>query len=68
MMLTDAIEAYLRLKRSLGAVFTAQETILRAFGRTLGDIPLEAISAEACSTFCRGTGLPTRHWENKHHT
>jgi site-specific recombinase XerD len=68
MTLTDAIEAYLTLKRSLGAVFTAQASILQAFGRTLGNISLDAISAEACSTFCRGAGLPTRHWENKHHT
>jgi site-specific recombinase XerD len=68
MTLATAIEAYLTLKRSLGAVFTAQEAILRAFGRTLGDIPLEAISAEACSTFWRGTGPPTRFWENKHQT
>jgi len=68
MTLATAIEAYVALKRSLGAVFTAQEAILRAFARTLGDIPLEAISAEACSTFWRGTGPPTRFWENKHQT
>jgi integrase/recombinase XerD len=68
MRLSSAIEAYLTLKRSLGAVFTAQESILRAFGRILGDIPLETISAEACYTFCRGTGPPTRFWENKHQT
>jgi site-specific recombinase XerD len=68
MTITTAIEAYLTLKRSLGAVFREQEAILRAFARTLGDIPLEAISAEACFTFCRGTGPPTRFGENKHQT
>ena len=68
MTLVTAIQSYVALKRSLGAVFTAQEAILRAFGRTVGDIALEAISAEACSTFCRGAGLPTRFWENKHQT
>ncbi|ETX08294.1 tyrosine-type recombinase/integrase [Candidatus Entotheonella palauensis] len=67
MTLTEAIEAYLTLKRSLGAIFSSQASILRAFGRTLGDIPIDTISSEACSSFCRGTGLPTRHWENKHH-
>lgn len=66
MTLTDAIEAYITLKRSLGAVFTSQASILRAFGRTLGDMSLDTISAEVCSAFCRGTGLPTRHWANKH--
>ena len=65
---TRAIDAYLTLKRSLGAGLKAQETILRAFGRALGEIPLDAISAEACATFCRSTGAPTRFWENKHQT
>jgi len=68
MTLTSAIDASLTLKRSLGAGLKAQETILRAFGRALGDIPLDAIAAEACSTFCRSTGSPTRFWENKHQT
>jgi integrase/recombinase XerD len=68
MTLTSAIDAYLTLKRSLGTVFTAQASILRAFGRAVGDMPLDAISTEVCSTFCRGPGPPTRFWENKHHT
>ena len=68
MPLTSAIDAYLTLKRSLGAGLQAQESILRAFGRAVGDIPLDAITAEACATFCRGTGAPTRGWENKHQT
>lgn len=68
MTLTSAIDAYLTLKRSLGAGLQAQETILRAFGRALGEIPLDAIAAEACATFCHSTGAPTRFWENKHQT
>jgi site-specific recombinase XerD len=68
MTLTSAIDGYLTLKRSLGAGLQAQASILRAFGRTLGDIPLDAIAAEACASFCRGAGAPTRGWENKHQT
>ena len=68
MTLTSAIDGYLTLKRSLGAGLQAQASILRAFGRALGDIPLDAIAAEACASFCRGTGAPTRGWENKHQT
>jgi site-specific recombinase XerC len=68
MTLTSAIDAYLTLKRSLGAGLQAQASMLRAFGRAVGDIPLDAITAEACATFCRGTGAPTRGWENKHQT
>ncbi len=37
MTLTSAIDAYLTLKRSLGAGLKAQETMLRAFGRALGE-------------------------------
>jgi hypothetical protein len=68
MTLTSAIDGYLTRKRSLGAGVQAQESILWAFGRALGDIPLDAIASEACATFCRGTGAPTRFWENKHQT
>jgi integrase/recombinase XerD len=68
MTLTSAIDGYLTLKRSLGAGLQTQESMLRAFGRAVGDIPLDAIAAEACASFCRGTGAPTRGWENKHQT
>ena len=65
-MLHTAIEDYLSLKRSLGAVFATETRILHAFGRTLGDMPLDAIGPQACRGFCRGTGRPTRWWERKH--
>jgi hypothetical protein len=39
MTLIEAIESYLTLKRSLGAVFAADARILRSFGRALGDVP-----------------------------
>jgi site-specific recombinase XerD len=65
MTLTTAINAYVALKRSLGAVFSGQQSILRSFARTIGDVPLEEISSQACDTFCRGTGPATRFWENK---
>lgn len=68
MTLTEAIESYLTLKRSLGAVFSADARILRSFGRALGDVSLDSISRDACQAFCRGSGPPTRFWERKHHT
>ena len=68
MTLTEAVESYLLLKRSLGAVFSADARILRSFVRALGDVPLESIHREACQAFCRGTGPPSRFWERKHYT
>lgn len=66
MKLSSAIENYVTLKRSLGAVFSVDTRILRSFSRALGDVHFEAITSEDCRTFCRGKGLPTRFWERKH--
>ena len=68
MTLTEAIDAYVCVKRSLGAVFSADARILRTFARALGDIPLETIDKQSTHAFCRGTGAPTRWWERKHQT
>ena len=68
MTLTEAIESYLTLKRSLGAVFSAEARILRSFRHVLGDVSLDSISRDACQAFCRGSGPPTRFWERKHQT
>jgi len=56
MKLATAVESYLTLKRSLGAVFSAEARILRSFARALGDIPLDEIDQETTYAFCRGTG------------
>ena len=66
MKLSSAIENYVALKRSLGAVFSVDAGILGSFSRAVGDVCLEAITPEDCRTFCRGRGLPTRFWERKH--
>ena len=66
MKLSSAIENYVTLKRSLGAVFSSNARILRSFSRALGDVHLEAITPEDCRKFCRGKGPPTRFWELKH--
>lgn len=68
MTLSEAVESYLTLKRSLGAVFSADARILHSFGRALGNVPIGSISCQACHAFCRGTGPPTRFWERKYHT
>jgi site-specific recombinase XerD len=66
MTLIQAIDSYLALKRSLGAVFLVETRILHSFARALGDIPLDTIAPQATHAFCRGTGPPTRWWERKH--
>lgn len=68
MTLLAAVEAYVQLKQSLGAVFGAERRILRAFARHLGDIPVDTLCAEACLAFCVGTTTATRFSERKHST
>lgn len=66
MTLRAAVEAYVTRKRALGAVFSVDARILRSFARTVGDVPLETLSAAACQAFCRGPGPPTRFATRKH--
>ena len=68
MTLTEAIDAYITLKRSLGAVFSADTRVLRSFARALGDIAVHDIDPKATREFCRGKGPPTRWWERKDET
>jgi integrase/recombinase XerD len=66
MNLSSAVENYVALKRSLGAVFSVDARILRSFVRFLGDVDLGLITPDDCRKFCRSKGLPTRFWERKH--
>jgi len=63
MNLLSAIESYTSLRRALGADFTAATKILRSFGRTLGDLPLEAVSDKQCEAFCLGSQGRRFLWE-----
>jgi integrase/recombinase XerD len=66
MKLLSAIEAYVSVRKAMGADFTTGAKILRHFGRTVGDLPVEEISAEQCVAFCSG-GPCGGYKRNKHH-
>ena len=66
MTLAEAVDRYVSLKRSLGAVFSVDSRVLHSFAHTLGDIPVGSLDRRAVDAFCRGTGPPTRWWERKH--
>jgi integrase/recombinase XerD len=66
MTLGSAVEAYVRLKQSLGAVFSVDARILAAFVRAVGDVSVSTITPAMCTAFCRGQGPPTRFWSRKH--
>lgn len=66
MTLLPAIAAYVTLKRALGAVFSVDARILRAFGRALGDVAVRAITPAQGHAFCWGRTPPTRFGVRKH--
>jgi integrase len=66
MTLVSAVATYVRLKQSLGAVFSVDARILVAFVRAVGDVSVSTITPEMCTAFCRGQGPPTRFWSRKH--
>jgi integrase len=66
MTLTSAVDAYVGLKQSLGAVFSVDAHILAAFVRATGDVPVDTVTPDMCTAFCRGKGPPTRFWSRKH--
>ncbi len=49
----------------MGAVFSSDRRVLRAFALSMGDIPVAALQYERCQAYCRGDGPPTRWWERK---
>jgi site-specific recombinase XerD len=68
MKLLAALAAYVQLKQSLGAVFATDRRILRSLGHHLGDLPVDALTPDACRAFCLGAGAVTRFAERKHQT
>jgi site-specific recombinase XerD len=66
MNLMKAIEEYVSLKRSLGAIYTTTERILRSFVRFVGDIPLEEMTPQQCQQFCYGSDTSSATAAGKH--
>jgi integrase/recombinase XerD len=66
MKLLQAVEDYVELKQSLGAVFSSEQKRLLSFARSVGDIPLEEITQEQCQNFSYGPRSATTTSANKH--
>lgn len=68
MKLLQAIENYVTLKRSLGAIYTSAHRILRSFAKFVGDVSLEEITVEQCREFSYGENRANRTSVSKHQT
>lgn len=68
MKLAHVVEEYVALKRSTGSRFRTAAAILKAFGRAVGPIDVNAVGHEAVQTFLNGSGPIRSTWHLKHYT
>jgi site-specific recombinase XerD len=66
MKLAQAIGQYVQLKQSMGARFHAEQVILNAFARAMGDISCKEVQPDRVYAYIAGTGPVTRFWHRKH--
>jgi site-specific recombinase XerD len=67
MKLTQVVDDYVRLKRSLGFRFRSAEKILKAFARHAGPVAFDEVGQDVVAGFLRGPRPPIRStWHTKH--
>lgn len=68
MTLHHAVEQYVQVKRSLGFRFHAENVILTAFTKAMGNVSLSQVKPRAVRAYLDGKGPVTRHWHRKWET
>lgn len=66
MKLAQAIAQYVELKQSMGARFHAEQVILNAFAKVMGDIGCEEVHPDRVYAYLSGSGPVTRFFHRKH--
>jgi integrase/recombinase XerD len=66
MNLPQVIQDYVGLKQAMGSRFHAEAVILKAFSRSIGDLPLTEVTAAHVDTYLAGHGPVTSFWHRKH--
>jgi site-specific recombinase XerD len=66
MKLAKAIAQYVELKQSMGSRFHAEQVILKAFSKAMGDIGCEDVRPDHLYTYLSGSGPITRFFHRKH--
>lgn len=66
MKLMEVINAYMALQQSLGVRFESTGRLLRQFGRSMGDIPIDEVRPQEVAAFLRGTGRLSATWALKY--
>lgn len=65
MNLAQVIQDSVGLKQAMGSRFHAEAVILKAFSRSIGDLPLTEVTAEHINTSLAGHGPVTSLWQRK---
>jgi integrase/recombinase XerD len=68
MKLSQAVEAYIEYKRSLGMVFGSQAVILRGFSNAQGTVDITKVTHAAARKFLDGSAPVTNSWFGKYST
>jgi integrase/recombinase XerD len=66
MKLAQVIRDYVDLKQAMGSRFHSEAVILKAFSRSVGDLPITEVTAEHVNAYLAGHGPVTRFWHCKH--
>lgn len=66
MRLSQAVTQYVQHKQLMGSRFHTEAAILKAFCRTLGDIPLAGVAVDRVKAYLAGRGPVTRFWHRKY--
>lgn len=66
MKLSAVVSLYVAHKRALGHRFRAEDAILRAFCKAVGDRPIATVEAQSVLVFLHGRGPVTAYWTKKY--
>jgi len=67
MKTSAAVSSYISYKRAQGMRFRAEDAILKAFCKAVGDILIANVKAAAVLEFLDGCGSVTETWAKKYH-
>jgi integrase/recombinase XerD len=66
MTLAQGIADYIALKQAMGSRFRTEASILKAFGKAMGEVAIADVQSERVAGYLAGAGPVTRYWHRKY--
>lgn len=66
MKVAQGIHDYITLKQAMGSRFRTEATILKAFGKAMGEVAIVDVEPEQVARYLAGAGPVTRYWHRKY--